>query len=161
MVIYTPALNVLMIRRADAVDDFWQSVTGSKDHADESFQDTAWREVGEETGIDCSPGTALADGLADWHLENTYPIYPQWQHRYAPGVLHNTERVFGLCVPEGIAVQLNPREHTAAQWLPYKAAAGLAFSPSNAEAILLLPRFARKLAAEATHSPSRDHEHLP
>ena len=148
MVIYTPALEVLLIRRADAADDFWQSVTGSKDRPDESFRDTAWREVGEETGIDCGPGTPLAARLTDWNLENTYPIYPQWQHRYAPGVLHNTEHVFGLCVPEGSAVRLNPREHTDARWLPYQAAAGLAFSPSNAEAILLLPRFALKLSGE-------------
>ena len=145
VLIYTPSLQVLLIRRADsdpAAPAFWQSVTGSKDHADESFEETAAREVREETGIDCSPASPLNAHLRDWALENVYPIYPRWLHRYAPGVVFNTEHVFGLRVPEGTAVQLEPREHTAFQWLPYAEAAALCFSPSNAEACLLLPRFA-------------------
>ena len=145
VVIYTPSLQVLLIRRAEpdpAAPAFWQSVTGSKDHADESFEETATREVREETGIDCSPASPLNAHLRDWELENVYPIYPRWLHRYAPGVVFNTEHVFGLRVPEGTAVQLEPREHTAFQWLPYAEAAALCFSPSNAEACLLLPRFA-------------------
>ena len=62
VVIHTPALEVLLIRRADA-PDFWQSVTGSKDALDESYSQTAVREVLEETGIDCAPGSDLADAL--------------------------------------------------------------------------------------------------
>lgn len=141
VVIYTPALDVLLIRRADA-SDFWQSVTGSKDELDESFGQTAVREVQEETGIDCAPGTLLANKLLDWQLENVYDIYPRWQHRYAPGVTRNTEHLFGLMVPVGTPVCLSPREHTAYQWLPYRQAAQTCFSPSNAEAILMLPRLA-------------------
>ena len=140
VVIHTPALAVLLINRADA-PEFWQSVTGSKDEEGESFEATAVREVAEETGIDCAPGTPLHAGLRDWGLENVYDIYPRWQHRYAPGVTRNTEHVFGLCVPDGTAVTLNPREHTAYRWLPWRAAADACFSPSNAEAILLLPQF--------------------
>ena len=140
VVIHTPALEVLLIKRADA-DDFWQSVTGSKDSLDESFERTAWREVMEETGIDCAPGSALAGHLQDWQLENVYEIYPRWLHRYAPGVMHNTEHLFGLQVPAGTQVRLSPQEHTACQWLPYHLAAEACFSPSNAEACLLLPRF--------------------
>ena len=140
MVIFTPALDVLLINRADS-EEFWQSVTGSKDAPGESFEQTAVREVAEETGIDCAPGTALHAGLRDWGLENVYDIYPRWQHRYAPGVLRNTEHVFGLCVPQGTPVTLNPREHTAYRWLPWREAADACFSPSNAEAILLLPQF--------------------
>ena len=64
VVIYTPALHVLLIRRADATD-FWQSVTGSKDSPDESYAQTAVREVLEETGIDCASGSELADALLD------------------------------------------------------------------------------------------------
>lgn len=140
-VIYTPALDVLLIKRADATD-FWQSVTGSKDALDESFEQTAIREVFEETGIDCGPGTTLANKLFDWQLENVYDIYPRWQHRYAPGVVRNTEHLFGLMVPAGTPVRLSPREHTAYQWLPYRQAAQACFSPSNAEACLLLPKLA-------------------
>lgn len=141
VVIYTPVLDVLLIKRADA-PDFWQSVTGSKDAPSESFEQTAVREVREETGIDCAPGTALAHHLIDWQLENVYDIYPRWQHRYAPGVTRNTEHLFGLMVPAGTPVRLNPREHTACRWLPYRQAAQACFSPSNAEACLLLPSFA-------------------
>ena len=145
VVIYTPTLDVLLIQRADA-DDFWQSVTGGKDTPDESYEDTARREVFEETGIDCLSGSSLAENLRDWHLENVYEIYPRWQHRYAPGVRHNTEHRVGLLVPTGIGVSLSPREHTAFQWLPYQQAADVCFSPSNAEACLMLPRFARMTA---------------
>jgi dihydroneopterin triphosphate diphosphatase len=135
VVIHTPALDVLLINRADA-PNFWQSVTGAKDREHESFAETAAREVREETGIDCAAGT-----LRDWDLENVYDIYPRWLHRYAPGVTRNTEHVFGLTVPAGTPVALNPREHTAFQWLPWRQAADACFSPSNAEAILMLPEF--------------------
>jgi dATP pyrophosphohydrolase len=141
VVIHTPALDVLLIKRADAAN-FWQSVTGSKDREQERFAETAAREVAEETGIDCGSGSPLAAGLRDWQLENVYDIYPRWLHRYAPGVTRNTEHVFGLCVPAGTPVTLNPREHTAYQWLPWREAAHACFSPSNAEAILMLPQFA-------------------
>ncbi len=138
VVIYTPKGDVLLIERADA-RGFWQSVTGSKDFEDESFATAAVREVMEETGID-----ALAAGntLLDWQLENSYQIYPQWRHRYAPGVVRNTERVFGLCVPQPLPVVLSPQEHVAQLWLPWREAAERCFSPSNAEAVLHLPRFA-------------------
>ncbi len=138
VVIHTPALEVLLIRRADT-EDYWQSVTGAKDHPEESFEAAAVREVAEETGIDArAPGHVLRD----WGLENVYEIYPRWRHRYAPGVLHNTEHLFGLCVPGGTPVRLSPREHTAMRWLPWREAAEACASPSNAEACLLLPRFA-------------------
>ncbi len=140
VVIHTPDLEVLLIDRADATD-FWQSVTGSKDDEAESFEQTAVREVAEETGIDCRPGTVLHAGLRDWCLENVYDIYPRWQHRYRPGVTRNTEHVFGLCVPGGTPITLNPREHTGYRWLPWREAADACFSPSNAEAILLLRQF--------------------
>jgi dATP pyrophosphohydrolase len=136
VVIHTPALDVLMINRADT-PGHWQCVTGSKDSEDESFVETAIREVREETGIEAAAGT-----LTDWNLENVYDIYPHYLHRYAPGVTRNLEHVFGLCVPAGTQVRLNPREHTAYQWLNWREAADLCFSPSNAEAILMLPKWA-------------------
>jgi len=138
VVIHTAALDVLLIRRADTSADYWQSVTGSKDAEEESFADTAVREVLEETGIDARASSCM---LRDWELENVYEIYPIWQHRYAPGVTRNTERVFGLRVPADTPVRLSPREHTDWLWLPWQTAADRCFSPSNAEACLLLPRF--------------------
>ncbi len=141
VVIHTPALEVLLIRRADA--GTWQSVTGSKDHPDESYWDTAVREVREETGIDALQPKCM---LRDWGLENVYDIYPAWRWRYPPEVSRNTERVFGLRVPGGTPVVLSPGEHTAFQWLPWQRAADTVFSPSNAEAILMLPRMLEVLA---------------
>ena len=143
VVIHTPALDVLLIKRAD-VADFWQSVTGSKDAVAETFEDTARREVFEETGIDCRQGAPLAEQLTDWQLENVYEIYPSWRHRYAAHVTHNTEHLFGLCVTRGTRVTLAPREHTDFIWLPYREAAQRCYSSSNAEACLLLPRFAKQ-----------------
>lgn len=134
VVIHTPALEVLMLERADR-PGFWQSVTGSLDAPGEPLPETARREVFEETGI-------ASGELADWHLINVYEIYPVWRHRYAPGVTHNREHVFGLTVPAGTAVRVAPREHLQYRWLPWHAAADLCFSPSNAEAVLQLPRFA-------------------
>lgn len=136
VVIHTPALEVLLIRRADA-SRHWQSVTGSKETEDEPFERTACREVHEETGIDAAIGR-----LSDWGMENVYEIWPRYLHRYPPGVTRNREHVFGLCVPAGTPVTLNPREHTEWRWLPWREAADECFSPSNAEAILQLPRLA-------------------
>ena len=141
VVIHTPEGQVLLMERADA-PGFWQSVTGSKDQADEPLRSTCRREVAEETGIQIGVGAVPEAALRDWALSNVYEIYPRWRHRYAPGVTHNTEHVFGLQVPAGTPVTLAPREHLRYRWLPWQAAADACFSPSNAEAILLLPRFA-------------------
>jgi dATP pyrophosphohydrolase len=145
VVIHTEALEVLLIERADH-PGYWQSVTGSKDSIDEPLVETCVREVAEETRITIGSAAVPRDALRDWHLSNVYEIYPVWRGRYAPGVTHNTEHVFGLTVPAGIVVTLNPREHLHHQWLPYRAAADRCFSPSNAEAILHLPRFIARRA---------------
>jgi dihydroneopterin triphosphate diphosphatase len=140
VVIYTPSGQVLLIRRADA--GTWQSVTGSKDFEDEDWADTAAREVLEETGINARHPQCR---LQDWQLENVYDIYPAWRWRYHPEVSRNTERVFGLSVPDSTPITLSATEHTDWQWLHWQAAADHCFSPSNAEAILMLPRFENQI----------------
>ena len=140
VVIHTPQLDVLLIERADAAG-YWQSVTGSRDSLEESLVETCVREVGEETGIRIGAGAVPLAALRDCELVNVYEIYPRWRARYAPGVTHNTEHVFALEVPAGTPVTLAPREHTAWLWLPWREAADRCFSPSNAEAILHLPRW--------------------
>ena len=140
VVIHTAERQVLLIERADR-PGFWQSVTGSKDAPGEPLVDTCVREVAEETGIIIGSEQVPRSALRDWRLSNVYEIYPIWRHRYAEGVTHNTEHVFGLQVPRDIAVRLNPREHVDFLWLPWREAADRCFSPSNAEAILQLPRF--------------------
>jgi len=132
IIIYTSALEVLLLERAD-FSGYWQSVTGSRD-GDESLRETAIREVVEETGLD-----ATRYALTDWQLQNVYEIYQQWVQRYPPGTARNTEHVFGLQLPQPVAVQLSPREHLNYQWLPWNMAADKVFSPSNRAAILQLP----------------------
>lgn len=138
VVIHTADLRVLLLERTDR-PGFWQSVTGSVDADDEPLVETAAREVGEETAID-----AHRDGvLTDWGHAIEYTIYPQWRHRYAPGVERNVEHWFGLSLPDDFPdqdrVRVAPREHLQYAWLPLAEAAARCFSPSNAEAILQLP----------------------
>jgi dATP pyrophosphohydrolase len=139
VVIHSAELEVLLIERADQ-PGFWQSVTGSKDSVDEAPALTAAREVAEETGIVVGSPEVPEANLRDWQQRNVYEIFPRWRHRYAPGVTHNTEHVFGLTVPAGTPVVLAPREHLQHVWLPWREAADRCFSPSNAEAVLHLPR---------------------
>ncbi len=136
VVIHTAQLQVLLLERADR-PGYWQSVTGSQ-HEGESLRDTAIREVGEETGID-----AREYPLSEWNLQNVFEIYPIWRHRYAPGVTHNTEHVFGLELPAPVPVRVAPREHLGAVWLPWQEAAERCFSWSNRRAISMLPERVR------------------
>ncbi len=134
VVIHTAELDVLLIERADK-PGYWQSVTGSKDRVDEPLTETAIREVAEETGIVIGSLDVPARNLRDWQMHNVYEIYPVWRHRYASGVTHNTEHVFGLQVPRDVPVKLAPREHLQYRWLGWQVAADACFSPSNAAAI--------------------------
>ena len=133
VVVYTPDLRVLLLERAD-FPEHWQSVTGSQEPG-ETLDQTATRELFEETGIDAR----RYGGVTDWHVSNDYEIFPQWRHRYPAGTTHNTEHVFGLAVPEPVPVTLAPREHLQYAWLPWREAADRCFSWSNRDAILLLP----------------------
>lgn len=133
VVVHTPALEVLLLERA-GWPGFWQSVTGSIEHEGEPLRETAVREVREETGID-----ATLYRLDDWQLRNRFEIFKKGRSRYAPGITHNLEHVFGLTVPGCLDISLAPTEHTAYQWLPWREAAAACLSWSNRDAILLLP----------------------
>lgn len=131
VVIHTPDLQVLLLERADH-PGYWQSVTGSQ-NPNETLLQTAVREVAEETGLDAASYPLTA--LTNWNIQNRYEIYQEWRWRYAPGVTHNTEHVFGLMLSNPLAVTLAPKEHLQYVWLPWQAAAEKVFSSSNAEAI--------------------------
>ena len=133
VVIHTPDLQVLLLERADH-PGYWQSVTGSQDPG-ESLQQTAQREIIEETGLNANQFP-----LIDWQIQNQYTIYQEWRWRYAPGVAQNTEHVFGLCLPKTEPITIAPREHLSYIWLPWQQATDKVFSESNAEAIRLLAR---------------------
>lgn len=133
VVIYTPDLQVLLMERADH-PGYWQSVTGSQNPG-ETLRQTAIREVAEETGLD-----ATQFEFSDCQQQNVYEIYPEWRQRYAPGVTSNTEHVWRLQLPAPRPIRLAAREHLRYSWLSYLEAAQRCFSPSNAQAILLLPQ---------------------
>jgi dATP pyrophosphohydrolase len=132
VVIHSVELDVLLLERADR-PGFWQSVTGSM-HEGEDLEQTARREVREETGID-----AASYPLRDWRVQNRFEIFRSWSSRFAPGVTHNTERVFGLTLPACMPVVIEPREHLRYRWLPWREAADTVFSWTNADALRLLP----------------------
>lgn len=128
VLIYTRDLQVLIMERADKAG-FWQSVTGSIE-GNETPYEAAVREVYEETGLD-----ATQFPLVDWQCSNVYEIYPHWRYRYAPGVTHNTEHLFGLELPAPIAVQLEPNEHVKYEWIDWREAAKRVFSWTNVDAL--------------------------
>jgi dihydroneopterin triphosphate diphosphatase len=132
VVVHTPALEVLLLERA-AQPGMWQSVTGSREMDDIDLATAARRELLEETGLSVG-------ALTDWGLKNHYEIWPQWRARYAPGVTHNTEHVFGFLMPQITVATLDPAEHTAQLWLPWAEAAKKVFSPTNRDAIGQLPQ---------------------
>jgi dATP pyrophosphohydrolase len=134
VVVHTVALEVLLLERAD-YPDHWQSVTGSQEPG-ETLEQTAVRELGEETGL----AAGEYGGVVDWHLHNDFEIFRQWRNRFAPGTTHNREHAFGLTVPRRVPVRLAPREHRAFVWLPWRQAAAKCFSWTNRAAIELLPQ---------------------
>ena len=132
VVIHTVEGEVLLLERARR-PGYWQSVTGSLDWPEEPLELAAAREVKEETGIE-----AAGSRLSRWNVANTFEIYLHWRHRFAPGVTHNTEHVFGLALAGPLPVTIAPDEHTAFAWLPWREAAEKCFSWSNRDAIRML-----------------------
>jgi dATP pyrophosphohydrolase len=130
VVVYTRAGQVLMLRRRDP-PGFWQSVTGSLGW-EETAADAARRELLEETGIE------NGEGLRELGIVNRFPIIEPWRRRYAPEVKENTEYVFSLALTAVSAVKLSPAEHAEYGWFDWRAAAEMATSWTNREAILAL-----------------------
>ena len=131
MLIHTADLQVLIMERADKVG-YWQSVTGSLE-GDETPLQAAIREVMEETGLD-----AKLYNLQDWQASNVYEIYPHWRHRYAPGVVENTEHLFGLELPSALPIKLALNEHIRYEWVDWREAAQRVFSWTNVDALKIL-----------------------
>jgi dATP pyrophosphohydrolase len=131
VVVFTRGGKCLLMRRVDH-PEFWQSVTGSLTWDETDPRETALRELAEETGITDAHQMRALD------LRNRYEIYPEWRHRYAPGITHNTEHVFVLELPQPVAITLNPEEHSEYQWLDFDQAIEMATSYTNSDAIRLV-----------------------
>lgn len=126
VLVYAKSGEVLLLRRKKPAY-FWQSVAGSLEWGEQP-RPCALRELREETGL---PGT----GLTDCNTVNRYLLYPLWRHRYAPGVIENTEHVFRLELERPCAVRLDEREHGEYRWLGGARAAAMVSSHTNRAAI--------------------------
>ena len=120
--------RVLMLQRRDD-PEFWQSVTGSVEEGETASQ-AAMREVKEEVAIDVAVEQLT---LIDCQRTVEFEIFSHLRHRYAPGVLRNTESWFCLALP--LERQIVFSDHLAYQWLDAPAAAALTKSWSNRQAI--------------------------
>ena len=120
--------RVLMLQRRDD-PDFWQSVTGSLE-AGETASQAAMREVKEEVTIDVVSEQLT---LMDCQRPVEFEIFQHLRHRYAPGVVRNTESWFCLALPHEREIVFT--EHLAYQWLDAPVAAALTKSWSNRQAI--------------------------
>ena len=120
--------RVLMLQRRDD-PEFWQSVTGSVEEGETASQ-AAMREVKEEVAIDVAVEQLT---LIDCQRTVEFEIFSHLRHRYAPGVLRNTESWFCLALPHERQIVFS--EHLAYQWLDAPAAAALTKSWSNRQAI--------------------------
>ncbi len=120
--------RVLMLQRRDD-PEFWQSVTGSVEEGETASQ-AAMREVKEEVAIDVAAEQLT---LIDCQRTVEFEIFSHLRHRYAPGVVRNTESWFCLALPHERQIVFS--EHLAYQWLDAPAAAALTKSWSNRQAI--------------------------
>ena len=103
--------------------------TGSLKWPDESAPDAAYRELEEETGI------KAVSGWQNWQHTYTFPILPEYRHRYAPGVSDNQEHLFSLELPETCQPVLSDAEHSSGLWLPIEDAITKVWSWSNRDAL--------------------------
>ena len=129
IIICTTDQKVLLMERLHPAE-FWQSVTGSLEK-DETAQQTAERELFEETGL-------KAVQVQNAGIQNIYPIHPAWRHRYDEKIQYNKENVFIVRLKSTCDIQFSPGEHSEYRWLDKQQALELCSSVTNTRAIEML-----------------------
>ena len=122
------ARKYLLLKRVASYGGFWQTVTGSLEE-NETHRQAAVREVLEETGI-----VTCEEDLIELGVVNDFEIAPRWRDKYAPGVTRNEEVCFALKTKQR-EVRLDPTEHEAYAWEPYKQAMKLTYWESSKRAL--------------------------
>lgn len=117
--------RVLLLERRDR-PGFWQSVTGSLEAGERPAQ-AARRELFEETGLSGDP--------RDRKRSRRFEIFPEFRHRFPPGVTRNLEHEFSFDTGHPVDITMNEEEHCRFQWLPWREAAHLTESWTNRDAI--------------------------
>jgi dATP pyrophosphohydrolase len=136
VVVYTDDGLALLLKRVNPIE-MWQSITGSLEPG-EAHADAAARELAEETGFK-NEGVLDSAGVS-----RRFEIDPRWQHRFAPGVVHNTEHEWRYRLPSAIPIVLSATEHSEYCWMPIKEAADKVWSWTNREALQSLANNAGK-----------------
>ncbi len=126
VVVFTRDGDVLVLSRRQP-RGFLQSVTGSLKPG-ESLADCARRELFEETGLDIP--------VEECGRQRRFPIPPEWQARYAPGITENVEHQFLARLSCREPIRLNEAEHLSYCWMPRAEAAAAVSSYTNRDAIL-------------------------
>jgi len=133
IIICTTDQQVLLMERLQP-EEFWQSVTGSLEDG-ESTQQTAERELFEETGLDILNSGTVVENAG---IQNIYPIHPAWRHRYHDKIQYNKEHVFIVRLETTCDIRFNPNEHCEYRWLNKQQAVELCSSVTNTRAIKML-----------------------
>ena len=144
VVIHTPALRGAADRARRPAAASGRASPARRTRSTSRCVDDRVREVAEETGIaSAAPAVPLARAARLAAVERLRDLPASGAHRYAPGVTHNTEHVFGLVRAARRRRSRSSRASTLRHRVAAVARGGRpCFSPSNAEAILQLPRFA-------------------
>ena len=159
--IHTPALDVLLIERADAPGYLADRDRLARTRRTKPLVETAGARWPRKPASDCgvaaarlarqparlAPGERLRD-LPALAAPLCARRDPQHRARLRPARAARARR----CA-------LTPREHLRFEWLPWREAADRCFSPSNAEAILQLPQFLPDPARRAMTADPPPHFH--